>query len=538
MLRLNEHRSQASNRFAIALCRCQVLLPKTNRQFRYRQMQIASGRSFEYLAAQNRSLAEARGFRRKYHNVEFRREGGYKPHILAQLSEKRQRCLPSAFQPAREFASLFQRQQSLRRPQGRRSRPRTGALQAYLAQVQFRGTEISVGRIMLVQSAHSGIAKEHAAAPVGLQSVFVRIDDNRVRFSNLCNCPLRIFSEVFRKHEIAAVRGIGVNPESLLCTQSENLRQRIHRTCRRGTHRRDNRPHVAAPQALRQRIYVHPALRIAGHAFEWQLQNTADPPMRIVSLFAGENFLSRLQLSRHPQGLEIRHRSATARVAQKILPTEHAGDLCDCLFFHRRGGPPTIQRVIVRIDPHGQRIRQPGHWVRRLQHLSRVQWMKIGIVILQSLGRRVKHFGKTRHPRRLVLKSRQSSESVVELSRHFREQAQTFQIKHHQSPVTSHFFTAKPYPIAPPSLAIPTAPAVSENLHPDTPSTFRSLPAWPFRLHANSIFPRQTAIETRPHFAARAAIPAAPLLLPHPSRAPAASSAGLPRSIRFSCFSR
>src|SRR6266576_2279490 len=300
MLRLHEHRTQASNRFAIALCRSQVLLPKTNRQFRYRQMQIAPGRSFEYLAAQNRSLADAPGFRHKYDNVEFREQGGYKPHILAQLSEKRQRRLPSAFQPAREFASLFQRQQSLRGPQGRRRRPRTGALQAYLAQVQLRGAEIGVGRIVLVQSAHSGIAKEHAAAPVGLPSVFVRIDDNRVRFSNLCNGPLRIFSKIFRKHEIAAVGGIGVNPESVLCAQSENLRQRIHRTCRRGTYRRDNRPHVAALRALRQRIHVHPAPRIARHAFEWQLQNTADPPVRIVSLFAGENFLSRLQLAGHP----------------------------------------------------------------------------------------------------------------------------------------------------------------------------------------------------------------------------------------------
>jgi len=172
----------------------------------------------------------------------------------------------------------------------RRSRPRTGALQAYLAQVQFGRAEISVGRIMLVHSAHSGIAKEYAAAPVGLQSVLVRIDDNRVRFSNPCNGPFRIFSKILRKHEIAAVRRIGMNPESMLCAQIENLRQRIHRTCCRGAHRRDNRPHVAAPHALCQRTHVHSATRIARRTFEWQLQNTADPPVRIVSLFAGEYF--------------------------------------------------------------------------------------------------------------------------------------------------------------------------------------------------------------------------------------------------------
>jgi len=105
---------------------------------------------------------------------------------------------------------------------------------------------------------------------------------------------------------------------------------------------------------------VHPAQRLARNRFERQLQNTADPPVRIVGLFAGENFLPRLQLTRHPQSLEIRHRSAAAQVAKKILPTVHASDLCDRFFFHHRRGPPAIQRVIIRIDPHGQRIRQPG----------------------------------------------------------------------------------------------------------------------------------------------------------------------------------
>src|ERR1700687_3885186 len=40
MLGLHEHRPQASEGFAIGLHRSQMLLPKSNRQFRYRQMQI------------------------------------------------------------------------------------------------------------------------------------------------------------------------------------------------------------------------------------------------------------------------------------------------------------------------------------------------------------------------------------------------------------------------------------------------------------------------------------------------------------------
>src|SRR5882762_5626062 len=72
MLGLHEYGAQANEGFAIGLHRSQMLLPKTNRQFRYRQMQIALRRRFEYLAAHNRRLAGTRGFRRKYDNVEFR----------------------------------------------------------------------------------------------------------------------------------------------------------------------------------------------------------------------------------------------------------------------------------------------------------------------------------------------------------------------------------------------------------------------------------------------------------------------------------
>src|SRR6202171_3788652 len=50
MLGLHEHGAQASEGSAIRLHRSQMLLPKTNRQFRYRQMQIALRRRFEDLA--------------------------------------------------------------------------------------------------------------------------------------------------------------------------------------------------------------------------------------------------------------------------------------------------------------------------------------------------------------------------------------------------------------------------------------------------------------------------------------------------------
>ncbi len=111
---------------------------------------------------------------------------------------------------------------------GRRGRSRARALQAYLAQVEFRGAEIGVGRIVLVQSADFGVVKQHAAAPIGLQSVLVRIDHNRVRFSDprkSSTCP---FPEVLCQHEISAIRGVGMNPESMFSAEGENLWEWIH----------------------------------------------------------------------------------------------------------------------------------------------------------------------------------------------------------------------------------------------------------------------------------------------------------------------
>src|SRR6266404_1278877 len=210
------------------------------------------------------------------------------------------RRLPSPFQPARKFAAFFQWQQSLRHPQRRRSRPRPRALQAYLAQMQFGRAEIRVRRIVLIQSADSRVAKEHATAPVGLQAVLMRIDHDGVRFSHPREGPRGIFCQNFRERKIASVRRIRMYSKSVFFAKHKNLRERIDRTRCRGTHCGYHCPNVAALRPLRQRICIHATPRIARHRFEWQLQNAANPSVCIVRLLAGENFLSRLQLSRNP----------------------------------------------------------------------------------------------------------------------------------------------------------------------------------------------------------------------------------------------
>jgi len=100
--------TQASNRFAIALCRSQVLLPKTNRNSRYRQMQIAPWPQLRIsCGSKQKPPLTLLAFGTKYDNVEFRGEGGYKPHILRSFSEKHQRCLPSRSNPRANSPPFF-----------------------------------------------------------------------------------------------------------------------------------------------------------------------------------------------------------------------------------------------------------------------------------------------------------------------------------------------------------------------------------------------------------------------------------------------
>jgi len=68
------------------------------------------------------------------------------------------------------------------------------------------------------------------------------------------------------------------------------------------------------------------------------------------------------------------------------LPPHHARDLRDGLLFHRRAGSSTVERMVVGVDPLGQRVGQARYRVGRLHHLTGVQRMEVGVVVLQALG--------------------------------------------------------------------------------------------------------------------------------------------------------
>src|SRR5882724_4321943 len=204
--------------------------------------------------------------------------------------------------------------------------------------------------------------------------------------------PRRILGEVRRQRKISAIGGIHMHAKSEFRPQLQNFWKRIERSCRRRSQRRNHGSNIAARYALRQRVHVHASVRIAVDFFKRQLQHAGDSSMRVVRLVARENHLHWMDLPRNPQRFEIRHRSAAAQMPQKFLPSKHCGNFRNRLLLQFRRRASAIQRVIVWIDVHGQRICQPRHGMRWFQHLSCIERMKIGIVVLQFLRKRDQHF--------------------------------------------------------------------------------------------------------------------------------------------------
>jgi hypothetical protein len=135
--------------------------------------------------------------------------------------------------------------------------------------------------------------------------------------------------------------------------------------------------------------------------------------MRIVSLRAGQNFLARMELTGRPERFQIRHCAAAAEMAEKIVPAKHRGDFGDGFLFHLGGCAAAVEGVIVRIDPHCQSVGQARDGMRRLEHLSGVQRMKVRIVVMQALGGSVQHLGETLGAARVHLMRGQGGESGV-----------------------------------------------------------------------------------------------------------------------------
>ena len=108
--------------------------------------------------------------------------------------------------------------------------------------------------------------------------------------------------------------------------------------------------------------------------------------MGVVRLLGADDALARRELPGDPERLQVGDCAAGGQMAQKFCPTEDGGDLPDGLNLHLRAGPASVAGVVVGIDRHGQRIGGPRHRMRRLEHLSGIERMKVGIVVAEAAG--------------------------------------------------------------------------------------------------------------------------------------------------------
>ena len=174
----------------------------------------------------------------------------------------------AAGQPLRELARLGIGQQLLRGPQRDGGCARAGALQADLAQVQLVRAEIGVGRVMLVEAANSGVTEQDAAAAVGLQAMFVGVDDDGVHVREGVIGGTRCNGQIFCKREVAAVGRVHMDTEAILLLQFKNTQQRIDGTDGGGAKRDHYRANATLAEHCLQRMHVHTAQAIAGNGCE------------------------------------------------------------------------------------------------------------------------------------------------------------------------------------------------------------------------------------------------------------------------------
>src|SRR5258708_6951340 len=160
-------------------------------------MQPVSCRSFKDSTGACRNLRRRAPLRDKAKNVELWFKGGRKYTTSLDGVPEFQRGISSFLEALCEFAAADQRQEVLRRPQSRRRCSGSRAFQTDFAEMQRSRAEVGVGRSVFVQAAYRRIAEQHTTTAVRLQTMFVWINDNRIRFAEPGKTAPRVLCQVF-----------------------------------------------------------------------------------------------------------------------------------------------------------------------------------------------------------------------------------------------------------------------------------------------------------------------------------------------------
>src|SRR5207245_4257485 len=161
-----------------------------------------------------------------------------------------------------------------------------------LAEVHLIRREVRVGRIVPVEAPNRWVAKQHAPAPIRLQPVLVGIDDGGGRFADALERRVGVGFEVVRQQEVAAVRGVGVNPEVVAAAQVDYGREWVYGTGSRRAQRGDNRPDVAGAAPALEGVDIHAAATVTGDRFERPSGHAGHALVRVMRLRRREDRLA------------------------------------------------------------------------------------------------------------------------------------------------------------------------------------------------------------------------------------------------------
>ncbi len=159
---------------------------------------------------------------------------------------------------------------------------------------------------------------------------------------------------------------------------------------------------------------------------EGQAEDAADAAVGVVGLVGGGDGLGR--------GASWPATQRASRLA-KVPPLErwprcwgqleHLCERGDGFDLHGGAGAAAVERVVVGVDRHGQRVGGAGDGVRRLQHLAGVERMGVGIVVVEALCYLLEDCGGCfAEGRRGV--GRQVGEALVQSALRFGEELEEF----------------------------------------------------------------------------------------------------------------
>ena len=181
-----------------------------------------------------------------------------------------------------------------------------------------------------------------------------------------------------------------MDAETVLLLQLQYPVQRIDRAYGRGAQRGDHRADVLRVEGMLERVEVHAAGSVGADGHARQPQHAGDARVGVVCLVGcghrARSSLLAMQLAGNPQRLKVGEGSAAGEMAEMLRKTEHLRQRRNRLQLHRRAGASAVERVVVGVQRHRQRIGRARDGMRRLQHLSGVQRVRVGIVVVHPLG--------------------------------------------------------------------------------------------------------------------------------------------------------